>query len=540
METTSVSALWERYDRKALPLDVTVLSQKEETLCTIKYLYFNGEGTIYGCTRIYGEYFYNKRPNGASVIVMNDADALMDRRHVDLFLKRGYHVLLLDYVGKRESKGYFTVYPEPLKLANYFMDKNCLTKTDVKLKTTCWYVWTTVMLRGITLLESFPETNPKKINVFGEKLGAFQVWKTVCVEPNVCCGIALNNSGYVDLPFSEDAEFNYQTCLNNLAYAQQCEVPVLIQISTNAEDNSLEYMNNLYMIIKNTKCKFSITERANNEIGFMQKDNIEIFMNYYNFGKSILPYYPELKPVQREHILYYYVDVDKSMDVEKIELFVSQGIENDAYKNWHSYPLDVEGEKYVAKVSVPNNKQEMQAFVNVKYKDSISVSSEIVTNIPLLMGVKSTPVTKSRLVYTADYGLDEWTSKKGIEVYDAPILRMKKGTHAISGVTSMANTLTTYKLGDPSFSGVNKNILQILFYSRKNQVITFTATAKSGKEFKDYVYSQPLYVKNDWEKLDLYAIYFKSEQGVMEDWGDVVALTIDTSDPIIVNSIIWI
>ena len=79
METTSVSSLWERYDRKALPLDVTVLSQKEETLCTIKYLYFNGEGTIYGCTRIYGEYYYNKRPNGASVIVMNDVEALMDR-----------------------------------------------------------------------------------------------------------------------------------------------------------------------------------------------------------------------------------------------------------------------------------------------------------------------------------------------------------------------------------------------------------------------------------------------------------------------------
>ena len=263
-------------------------------------------------------------------------------------------------------------------------------------------------------------------------------------------------------------------------------------------------------------------------------------MNYYNFGKSILPYYPELKPVQREHILYYYVDVDKSMEIERIELFASQGIENDAYKNWHSYPLVIEGEKYVATVVVHNNKQEMQAFVNVKYKDSISVSSEIVTNIPLLMGVKSTPVTKSRLVYTADYGLDEWTSKKGIEIYDSPILRMKKGTHAILGVTSLANTLTTYKLGDPSFSGVNKNILQILFYLRKNQEITFTVTAKSGKEFKDYVYSQRLYVKNDWEKLDLYATYFKSEQGVMEDWGDVVALTIDSSDPIIVNSIIWI
>ena len=539
MEITSISSLWNKYDRKALPLDITLLKEVEEKKCKVKYLYFNGEATINGCVRIYGEYYQNKYPNGASVIIMNDAYSLMDRKHVDIFISKGYHVLLLDYAGKRDGKGYFTIYTPSLSLANFFENENCLTKTDVKLKTTCWYIWTTVMLRGITLLESFSETNPKKINVFGEKLGAFQVWKAVYVEPNICCGIALNNSGFVSLPFSEDEDFYYQTCLNNLTYAQQCEVPVLIQISTNAEDNSLDYMNDLYLVIKNSKCKFSISERSNNETGFYQKDNVEIFMNYYNFGKTILPYYPEIKPFMKDHYLYYDVTVDKSMDMEKIELFASQGNKNDAYKNWHSYSLEKSGDNYIAKVLVPNNKEEMKAFVNVKYKNSLSVSSEIVTNIPFLMGVKSTPITKSRLIYTSEYGLDEWTSKVGF-AQDEPIVKMRRGIKGISGVTSTSNSLTTYKLGDPSFSGVNKNILQILFYSPNNQDITFTVTTQEGKNFRDYIFKNTFYSNKDWIKFDLYSTFFKSMKGNLESWDNAVSFTIDSQDFIIINSMIWI
>ena len=100
METMSVSSLWRHYNRKDLPLDVTVLKREEEENCTIEYVFFNGEATLDGCVRVYGEYYKNKTPNGASVIVMNDAETLMDRKHVNLFLARGYHVLLIDYAGE--------------------------------------------------------------------------------------------------------------------------------------------------------------------------------------------------------------------------------------------------------------------------------------------------------------------------------------------------------------------------------------------------------------------------------------------------------
>ncbi|MBO5224126.1 MAG: hypothetical protein J6C23_06420 [Clostridia bacterium] len=539
METMSVSSLWRHYDRKALPLDVTVLKTAEEENCTIEYVFFNGEATVDGCVRVYGEYYKNKAPNGASVIVMNDAEMLMDRKHVNLFLSRGYHVLLLDYAGEREEKGYFTVYPLPLKKANYFANPKTLVDTEYKLKTTCWYVWATVMLRGITFLESKQETNPKKINLFGEKLGAFQVWKTAFVEPDVCSAIVLNNSGYVSLPFTEDANFNYQTCLNNFTYAQQTKVPVLIQVSTNASDNSIDYMNGLYIATSNERCNFSISERSDNQLGYRQWDNIRLFMNYYNFGMGRLPHFPEIKPVQEGHELYYEVTVDKDMTVDNIEVFVSQGIDNDAYKNWRSYKPELNGDIYKVKVSVPNNKQEMSAFVNVKYADSLSVSSEIVKNIPFLMGVNSTPIKSSRLLYTSEYGLDEWTSKKGSENGES-VLKTKRGSCGISGVTSQSNSLTTYKLGDPSYTGAGKALLQIMLYSRINQDISFIITRRIKESFKEYYYTKTLYAHGDWVKIDLLATDFRSMDGMNEDWDNIVCITIDSEDAIIINSMLWI
>ena len=539
MKSTSVSSLWQGYDRKAIPLDTRVVKTFDEKKCTTEYVFFNGEATVQGCTRVFGMYFRNKTPNGASIIVMNDVTAPFERKHVDLFLLRGYHVLLLDYAGKREDKGYYTVYPDSLSLANYYMDPDCVVKTSSRLKSTCWYVWTTVMLRGITFLESLPETNPGKINLFGEKMGAFQVWKTVYVEPNVCCGVALNNSGYIAKPFDEDSSFFFQTCLDNINYAQQISVPVLIQVSTNANDNSMDYMNNLYTVIKSSKCKFSISERSNDEIGFYQKDNIEIFMSYFNFGKTVLPFYPEIKPRQTGHDLYYDVKVDESMEVEEIELLVSQGIENDAYKNWHSYKMSATDVGYTAKVSVADNREEISAFVNVKYKNSLSVSSEIIKNIPLLIGVKNSPITRTRLLYTPEYGLDEWTSLKGMNV-DEPILKMRKGYLGIPGVSSLSNSLTTFKLGDPSFSGVNKSTLQILFYSKKNQTIIFTVTKQDGNSFTEYYYSTALFANSEWVKLDLSADMFKSMGGTLENWDNIVAFTVESEAQIIVNSLIWI
>jgi len=264
-----------------------------------------------------------------------------------------------------------------------------------------------------------------------------------------------------------------------------------------------------------------------------------LFMNYYNFAKGKLPSFPEIKPIQENHELYYEVTVDKTIEIEHIEVFASQGIDNDAYKNWRSYKLESIGDKYKVKVSVPNNKQEMSAFVNVKYKDSLCVSSEIVKNIPFLMGVNSTPITTSRLLYSSEYGLDEWTSKKGSENGES-VLKTKRGYHGISGVTSLSSSLTTYKLGDPSYSGAGKSILQMMLFSRRNQDLSLSITRRIKDNFKKYYYTKTVYAHNDWVKLDLSATDFRSLEGMNEDWDDIVCITIDSEEPIIINSMLWI
>ena len=120
MELITAQALWKDYDLRALPLSETVLSIEHKERYTIEYIYFNGEATVDGCTRIYAQlYTPSSIPSGASVVLMNDVDEPFDTTYVDLLVSCGYTVLVVDYAGKRDE-GRHTLYPQSLSYANYF------------------------------------------------------------------------------------------------------------------------------------------------------------------------------------------------------------------------------------------------------------------------------------------------------------------------------------------------------------------------------------------------------------------------------------
>jgi hypothetical protein len=155
------------------------------------------------------------------------------------------------------------------------------------------------------------------------------------------------------------------------------------------------------------------------------------------------------------------------------------------------------------------------------------------------MGVNSTPIKTSRLLYTSEYGLDEWTSNVGLATGES-VLKMRRGYHGITGVSSISNSLTTYKLGDPSYNGAGKSLLQMMVYSKRNQEVSFIITRRIKDTFKKYYYTKIIYAHNDWVKIDLTATDFKSLSGMNEDWANVVAITIESEDQLIINSMLWV
>ena len=196
MELYTTASLWKNYNRKAQPLEVTEVSSMDLPSRTIKYVYFNGDPCADGCPRIFAKYMINKQSNGCGVVLMNDVNNVFDDTYSDLLIKCGYNVLVIDYAGKTNSELY-TIYPFSLEKANYNLFPNTITELPDNPKQSCWYVWATLMMRGITFLEAQPEIEEGKINIFGVRLGAFQVWKAAYLCKDVACGIALFNSGYI-------------------------------------------------------------------------------------------------------------------------------------------------------------------------------------------------------------------------------------------------------------------------------------------------------------------------------------------------------
>ena len=121
---------------------------------------------------------------------------VFDDTYSDLLIKCGYNVLVVDYAGKTDGELY-TIYPFSLEKANYNVFPETITELPDNPKQSCWYVWATLMMRGITFLEAQPEITKGKISVFGVKMGAFQIWKTAYLCKDLACGVALFNSGYV-------------------------------------------------------------------------------------------------------------------------------------------------------------------------------------------------------------------------------------------------------------------------------------------------------------------------------------------------------
>ena len=82
MELFTTATLWKNYDRRAQPLEQTVISSEKQADRTVEYVFFNGDPCADGCTRIFSRYYRPEKANGAGVVVMNDVMDVFDETSI--------------------------------------------------------------------------------------------------------------------------------------------------------------------------------------------------------------------------------------------------------------------------------------------------------------------------------------------------------------------------------------------------------------------------------------------------------------------------
>ena len=495
MEILSSQSLWQEYDRKAMPLGVSVISSETVDGKIKERLYFSGERTAMGVTRVFAHLHLPKESHPPVIIVMDDFTSDIADFDARTLTDRGYAVLVLDYAGECEGRERYTIYPKAFDFANYFKHTSEVIKAPAYIKQSCWYVWTTVLMRALTYVES-DERLSDSIALMGIGGGANQVLKVAAIE-DVKCAVTEFSPGVMD----DDAEkdLNFKALLDNSAYAPICKIPVLNIVGSNDRDG---YFDRLSAICALTDDKYylSVGERLDRALTLRQSETVRSWLRrYLKTGLPLEISVPELSARQSEHLLYYEITAATSRHIAGAELYVSYSDgDGEANRNWQKkIPLLAGTGSYIAKVPVYDPSKPIYAYATITYDDNFTFSTPLLVKTPALLGVTAEKLVKSRLLYDSGSGPDDFFSPKGESV------TMKSGAFDIDGVCSECGELATYKIGDIKYCAERDSILQLILYSPQPQEVEFTVRTVEDDELAEYVGRRKIEGDSSWTKLTL-------------------------------------
>ncbi len=526
MEITNPNSIWNNYDVKALPLNASELSAKTENNIVIREFYYDGYATVDGRVRVFIRFYENPEADGKMLLYMSDTNEPLDNAAVRAFLKRGYSIAALDYLGNSEDEARFTLYPHSISLCN----SRGMTSFPAPVDTACsrWYIWTCMARKAIVLIKKL--YGDVKIFALGKGLGGSTVFKLATFDDGLtACATLLNV--LPDVNGKGNPIINYRAALDNRVYAPMTTVPMFVSLCSNDEDGSLDRMSELATETASMEC-FRIIERSFADGIKTAYDQIDRFFVSHINGK---PGYPAIS-VEVENSngnLYYNIKIknadEKPFDGE-VELFSAFCTENPANRNWTNVkPVKISSSEYIANIEVLRVESPVYVYVSITDKNGNVVSSPLLTVTPKALGIKPHATVFQKLLYDGSMGKDVWLSPRGGEV------EIKSGAYGIDGVTSNNNVLITFKPGDKLFSTDENSILQIMA-SGKCREITVEVTSGDSK-FKCDI---SLPDATEWHKFLLNHNDFKNENGSLADWSNVIRMKLSASDEFLISSILWV
>lgn len=551
MEALTVPAFWKNFDPAAGEFNNSVIRRTEKGGYRISEMYFSSmplKGTK--CARIFAEYYEPlNNPDAPLLMIFDDFlhDLNFDLPHL---MTGDFAALRIDYAGECDEKERFTIFPREYSDCNVLRYPESLVKVPVDLYSSCKYVWTAIAMRTLEFAVRELGYTEEKTAAVGVGEGAGIAFR-LCALKKLGAGVGLYGETVITGDSTANTLISYKSALEVSAYARFLETPFLEQITSNSSNNSLDYLSDMMLSVKQPETRLSIMERANRYLSPKQRKNVPQFLRHHLLGEGVpIPESPQIAVQPSDNKLFFQVSYDASAEIESCELFVSQGMIRSAYRNWSGVPLTAMGSTLLGKVAVFDVSKPVYAFVNVKYRGYISLSSPVLRINPSALGIVADEFTPSRLVYDSDMGLDDWLVLNDRAADETVKLEMLKGPYEIEGVSSKTYSLATFKLGDPRYIGFEGRTLQIRLYSEVHQQLEFIikqkASVETGADFNTYSCFRTVGPFDDWATLNFNAADFKSLQGTLDGWSEIALLEIAARGgdaglgKVLVNTIIWL
>ncbi len=517
VDIAGTTFLWKNYDVAALPLNVSLLSEKNADGKNIKELYFDGMTTLDGRVRAFMRIAEVEQSKGVVLYMPHQFHATdgLDEELNNL----GYTVATLDYLGESDVSPWFTIYPKSLSNCN----ARGITEFEAteEAKASCWYVWTCIARRALLLLK---EKYNQDLFAVGSGFGGSTVFKLCTFDDGLKAAVTLLNI-IPKVTGAGNRIINYHAALDNAAYAPNTVVPLMIAAATNDEDGSFDEMAELAHNTESLKC-FRAVERAFSCGISVAYGAIDKFFDDPNVPKATI------KAVNSENNLYFHINIPATevQKVKKTELMAAFCIKAPDHRNWTNIKTISLGEgQYIAKVDVLEENAPAYAFVNVTDDRGVVSSSKLMSVIPASLGIPSTTKVRRRLMYDGSLGTDVWASPTGKTVKTA------LGPYDIEGVMSEGNEITTFKPGDLLYRADTDSLLQITL-SGKPQSIEI----KVADDENSYFCTVDIPNSGEWHKFTLSHNDFKGDAGALDSWANVVMLQLNGEHEFMISSVLWV
>jgi len=556
------SALWKNFD---LPESVGANIVQEQNIDDINFskLILEGRSLKDGKVSIYAELMRSKNATECPAILLVEDFSISNGSKLakDLVCK-GYAVLMVDLAGFAQGKEDYTLYPLSVSYANYETVKENLYSIKKDAKATCWYEWCAVMKYAIKYLKDLPFVT--KVCAFGVSKVATALWQVIGSDHSLDATVIALNYGWIGYkgiykfggkpdPQFDDKMYQFIAGIDSQSYALHIETPTLLLCATNDNDFEVDRaQDTMSKIPQETYRAMHISPNNTDRINYAGYSNALVFFDKYLCNANIeLPKESDIKcDIEDGKIIFeVQTDVECSVKIDKVEVLVAEEKINPALRCYQKIDAKKsENGKYIADYTPYSGAEIIFAYANVVYKNSLSISTNILSKRFSIDQVKGT--FKSNILYSSRIknahsifapAKPSIKCTKNFDLVDRGIVREKKGPMGIVG-TTCSGGLLTFAMAGSKYQPKNASMLMLDVYAKEKTSLVVKLISDYFGNKIEYFVNVNLLGGDVWHNVMIEMNKFKTAEGmVLKDYAKIDAIEINVDEgEYLINNVLWV
>lgn len=553
--------LWENFDATQ-PLKESAISEEVFDNVVYREVYFSGREVDDGRVRIFGVYAKSKstgrKSNKGAILILPDFCDTINYDVINLYVRQGYSVLMVDYRGEYADAENYTKYPASISYANYSNVSECVDTVRTNAKHTCWYEWASVAKYAVSFLKTCQEV--ERIGVLGIKNGANIGWILCGTDARVDCFVPLFGAGWrgykgiyknggEDLR-ADDGNLCFLAGIDAHAYAQYVKCPVFYMTATNSPDFDFDRSIDTMMRINDGVIKYTnYAPFFRDVLNKNCKRNVDLFFAKYLVDfKLVFPNEPILSCMVDEDLVSCELELEVSElnKPKNVSVYVAEGGVNPSNRDWQlaTQEKGLREDKINFSYKISGNCDFITLYAVVEYRSGITVSSNSISK-----KVSSISPYPKKLLYSAKdkdvvfstYNLKD-KSSAGLYFENDDGILVTTCANGISGVYSPYGSIVSYKINNQNISINSNSIVVSDVYAEEYISLKVVFMVEiSPTETADYSCVLQLKGGNIWQNVSVKASEFKNSMRLsIKDFSKVVGIRFEAENKCVFNNVLII